>query len=538
LTSSPTMPRAVLCALVLLFASFAALDLWAVLVDRRPSVNGDSIPSQVAEYQLALRNKLVRPYVHPGQGAWSLLWVIGMNKPPLATALAFPLTALLGDHTRAARLLSLAFRYALIGLVFLLGRRLGRGRPLVGVVAALIVAALPSSFGWGRMDYRESMVTCLIAATQLAMLRTRDRRVRSAIVLGVAIALGSLTSLPYLAFVSPALLFFVLSNLGRRGGLRTLLIAGSIGAAVFGSWLVLNIDMVLQNLDNSFTPSTLKGPSWARIYATTLPDFVPLVVLGLLSRLVLFWLPGSSRDDLRLQTISAVGGLALLGLIMPWSRYAVLIYPSLALLVAAMAGRVLDPGPSPSPAPPDGERRLGFLARALPRRVLLTVFAVGLLGQATALTLAGPLPRNRERGMGLVRPDRRSFDAFHDALIELGPYREELLVIFGTSDDYGKVVGFVSVSAILRVKGIEHHLGTLADAWHAKHRYGVLIVSSRLWDWLRVLPFQAELPPEQIMGNERGIEQWYMKHKRRKHVYTRKDHDGLLYEAFIVDEKL
>lgn len=189
--ASSRAPRWLFAALSLFFVG--TTFLWLRL-DRSPPAWDDSYyltRSLVLYDALATRGL-------PGL-AEEFLTVMGA-KPPLIAALPAPAYLLVGRKARAALTVNLAGLLALLGVLYVLGKRYAGRR--AGLLAAFISGTMPMIYGLARWYLVECGLIALVAVA-LCLLADREQAgsVRWGFCLGVTCALGFLMKLSFPAYL-------------------------------------------------------------------------------------------------------------------------------------------------------------------------------------------------------------------------------------------------------------------------------------------------------------------------------------------------
>jgi hypothetical protein len=384
--SRTQLAQACLAAMV---AWFVGWDLWAILVDRRPTYGPDSALFYTLKTYLAgdLHEKLRVLLDAHGKGITHCV-------------LALLLAPLTGDVARAVSLVSVMAHGASMWLAHALGRSLLNGRR-AGLWAALLTGASPMMFGWARLEYREPLLGVVLSGTLLLMLRTRRDELRTYASLGALLGLGIMTKLSFFAFMlGPGLWFLAKRARPRRW--RHLLVLAGVMAAVSFPWVLYNAECVVGNALAAARYSPLTAAEKAAGYLA-LPGVWWLAGLAALSLPVLWWSRQVDREALVLLgvTLGVSVGLFLFHFDY-WSRYLVPVFPLAA--VAGGAGLAFALGGLRPPV----------------RCAVSVVAALCLLGLFGYWNLAptGPTEKHvsREYHAGVVRPDVRRHDGFPRAL--------------------------------------------------------------------------------------------------------------------------
>jgi 4-amino-4-deoxy-L-arabinose transferase-like glycosyltransferase len=278
-----------------------------------------------------------------------------LGREPLQTWLGIPLVKLGLSALAAVRAISIAAGLLAIGVIGLLGRRLGGDR--VGFTAAALCVVLPFFLVNQSMGTVESMVTLLMAsALYLQIELARSPRLSTAALLGLVIAAATLTkesTKPALALLPLSLLCFDWSPAGRRERLRTWLwgVAVVVGLFVLAQ-LLLHASSRYPELEaHRATPlytvrsvkDVLKDPfaSWGTAWSAYRPAFfqyisIPLLAAGAAGT-VLAWRRNPRLTLLLLAWIFVPLLISLSFAALPFPRHVMyLVPPAIALMALAL----------------------------------------------------------------------------------------------------------------------------------------------------------------------------------------------------------
>lgn len=185
-------------------------------------------------------------------------------RPPLYRLLALPSAILFGARPFVLRLTSLFFFWVSLGLIFLTARRLGGAA--TGAFAVLFLALCPRVFNPAKAFLTEYSLYLTLAATLYFLLRDWGREAkpnsRSWMGLGLALGLGALAKLTFVAIVAPTILCAaILSGFGivRSPSWGQLAKACSLGSIVLAPWWLLDYQHAwgFARFSSSFTISSV-----------------------------------------------------------------------------------------------------------------------------------------------------------------------------------------------------------------------------------------------------------------------------------------
>ena len=278
-----------------------------------------------------------------------------LGREPLQTWLGIPLVKLGTSALTAVRAISIAAGLLAVGVIGLLGRRLGGVR--VGFTAAALCVVLPFFLVNQSMGTVESMVTLLMAsALYLQIELAREPRMSRAVLLGLVIGAATLTkesTKPALALLPLSLLCFDWSPEGRRERLRTWLwgVAAVLGLFVLAQLLLhasSRYDELEAHRDTPlYTVRSIKDvltdpfASWGIAWHAYRPAFfeyisIPLLVAGAAGT-VLAWRRDMRLTVLLLAWIAVPLVISLSFTTLPFPRHVVyLVPPAIALMALAL----------------------------------------------------------------------------------------------------------------------------------------------------------------------------------------------------------
>jgi 4-amino-4-deoxy-L-arabinose transferase-like glycosyltransferase len=478
--------------LLAIVAFFLAWNTWAVLADRRPSVNGDSITTQVLQH------------VHLGES----ILTVGKVKPPVAGVLTLGLYWLIGNAMLSARILSTLAGAFLLVQIFFFGRRLG-GSDKAGLASALVLGCLPTVFGWTRLDYREILLSCFVVGALELMLRVRLDRVLPAVGLGVVLGLGLLTHLAFAVYVAGPAIWFVAKRLRSLRSLLLLALVAASMLALFGPWAIAVASGLGRVASGSYHDNRLLAAFEA--YVHTLLDFAPLFVLAALGAL---WLlldraRPVDREARGLVFSLGVSLLLLLGFVMPWSRYAIPLYPFAAAIVGAAAARIT--------------RRLPLALRA-PVHLAL---GLALLASFALTSLGDPAP-GREQRDGMLAPDRRPYVAANKVGAALLARRGgQVLMVFNSPEALDSLHDTAAVGLIWRERGLQVSVPApiAPNEDHRRlFRTAILVTQPRGRSWSTTK-----------YGKDQEVWLNWVRRRSVRLVAQAQDPDGLVYSGYLMD---
>jgi 4-amino-4-deoxy-L-arabinose transferase-like glycosyltransferase len=175
-------------------------------------------------------------FVDKASRSWHDLFVsYTLGREPLQTWLGIPMVKLGLTALTAVRIISIVAGLLAVGVIGLLGRRLGGNR--VGLAAAALCVVMPFFLVNQSMGTVESMVVLImVGALYLQIEHARRPQLSTALLLGLVIGAGTLTkesTKPALALLPLSLLCFDWSPEGRRERLRTWLWGVAIVVGLF-----------------------------------------------------------------------------------------------------------------------------------------------------------------------------------------------------------------------------------------------------------------------------------------------------------------
>ena len=373
--------------LVLFLLFFLAWDMRAVVADTRLGPTDTTV-----EEALTLLDIMGEQGLRGLPG-----WTIQARKGPVAGILVDLISQVVGDPLLAARLLGVILHALLLVLIFRMATRL-TGLAWSGLLAVVICGTFPGEYGWFRMEYHESLLTLFTMLTLDQLARDLGSR-RRAVLLGLTMAGGVLSKVPFPLFIIAPGLLFLWRNLRDRRALANAGLAAVAFALAAGWYLVPNLLTIAEYVDGSHEPQYFHFSESLRAYFLIIPGTIPYLVLALVAAPVTWRLEPAQRALVAGLAASICSGVALLLYFDPWARYLVPAFPQAGLLIALGA--------------------TAFLRRLSPRREglvggLLVVAAVALLGLYVKDNIRGiEHPEgNREWGTGLIAPDVRPYQAY------------------------------------------------------------------------------------------------------------------------------
>jgi hypothetical protein len=482
----------VFLALVAVVYFFLAWNLWACIVDKRPPMEGDAASADLASF-LRLTG---------GRMEIGRLFIASAIKPPLDLLLAYPFYLLTGNVRAATRLVSVLASSLLLVVVFLIARRL-RGSNAAGLVSVILLGACPSFFGWSRMEYREILACLFLYGTVYLMLVVDLERNLHAVALGLVLGLGFLSHLEFAAFGLWPALWFAATRVRSRKTLRGLLLVGLAGFVVASPWLILHLYSMVERA---------KGSSHERMmlrfileYGKTLWDYWPLLAGGLLAIPLLARLGGTDRETLALLSVVIGGGLFNLVLLNMWSRYAIPIYPALAVTAGSLVSRLLV----------EPRRRVGIAAAAL--------LAAAHLGLFVSLSRPNVLvDRSREHRMGMVSPETRPFSGFREAVTALSKLGTTIIAVSDHDAVMDRSLTRSGYLPELELEGLRFRIVSGQDIDAETLPRPTLVLLVRL---------DPNIGIEKLMG--KGYFHGWLVLSMRKLVARTVDPDGIVYEAYL-----
>ena len=393
-----------------LLVYLGAWGVWAILLDRHPEYSDTMLHDATALWKaIVLRDRsLIEALAGPGY------------HPPLCYLPAVLLFLILGGPSLTVLRLTVLGQYlTAVWLAHDLGRRVAG--PRAGLLGATMLGTFPLVLGWGRMGYMD-MGLALMVLLWLRLLHGFDPESRaSGARLGLGGGLGLLTKLAFPIFGVGPLLLVLATRVRRRRHLVSCAVAAAVALLVAGWWYALQWQAIVLNAGMSSDDRS----ALATLRALTLGvDGGPwLLALALVGSVVAWrWRTVPARD-LALLSLAVWPALALLLRFHPQLRYAVPLYAVAAVLAGVCLQSALE--------------RLGARAGRL-AAALLSLF---LLGHVAWLGLrlrppepprevTYPLSGFRVNDLGLLSPDRRSFDAYPRALQAIARRFRACLVVF------------------------------------------------------------------------------------------------------------
>lgn len=436
MNDAPLHPRQGQLLLAALLLFFAAWDMRAVLADRRLSPTDSTVEDALLLQQALGQDGL-------GLGAW----LRDIRKGPLAGPVVALADVAVGDPVLAGRLVNVALKGVVLWLVCLITVRLTASWG-AGLCAAVICGTFPMVYGWFRLDYHEPLVAALLLWCLRLMLSTL-RRPREAALLGLALGLGLLAKLSFAVFISAPLVILAIQLLRRQGGPRFLGLVAGICVLVTGWWLLPNAAHLLSYLGQSHQRVSETPVTRLVIYTWGVHGSALLLGFAALGAAAAWRLGVTSGRALLLLAGSLAGGLAWLVLLFDsWPRYLVPGFPVAAILCGlglAGAGRLA--------APRLGARLIKVAAGGCLAALLLNFCVDNLRGLRPSL-------KEREGGAGMVKADRRTYEAYPRAVAALGRLSGPSLELPGWRRMLGKRP--VALSLVWQRRGLTLPRATVA----------------------------------------------------------------------------
>jgi 4-amino-4-deoxy-L-arabinose transferase-like glycosyltransferase len=145
-----------------------------------------------------------------GRLLWFSLKYAFVPHPPLYLLVLAGLVKLLGNSILVLRLFTVAMNFAIILLLYLIGRRVG-GEGL-GVLSSLLFAIYPSAVYWGRLGFSNHMLSLLVVMSLYFLIRYRMDGGGWWVLACLTVGLSTVTE-PQGLFVAAALLaYFAISG--------------------------------------------------------------------------------------------------------------------------------------------------------------------------------------------------------------------------------------------------------------------------------------------------------------------------------------
>jgi hypothetical protein len=204
------------------------------------------------------------------------------GRPPAYRLLALPFLAIFGFHTVAARLVSLACYCMSARFIYLAARRVGGG--VAGAFAVLIFALSPEIVSTSIFFGTEGPLFLATSAMLYYLFESwsdTSKESKHWIGLGLAIGLGLLSKVSFLAIALPVLAFWFVISRYPKAGVPTLASqwkAGAIALVLAGPWWLFNIKSAFgySEYARNFVRNSLGPPS-----ITTWSIWLGTVVQGL-----------------------------------------------------------------------------------------------------------------------------------------------------------------------------------------------------------------------------------------------------------------
>jgi 4-amino-4-deoxy-L-arabinose transferase-like glycosyltransferase len=166
-------------------------------------------------------------------------------RPPLYRWLAFPTAFLWGSHPIPLRLTALFFFWVSLGAIYRTAQRLAGAT--AGAFAVFFLMLSPRVLESGKAFLTEYPLYLTLAATLYFLFRDWSRDAKpdslSWIGLGIALGLGALAKVTFVAIAAPTILLAaILSRLGIIGSPSVLYLAkaSGLGLAILAPWWLLN----------------------------------------------------------------------------------------------------------------------------------------------------------------------------------------------------------------------------------------------------------------------------------------------------------
>ena len=279
-----------------------------------------------------------------------------LGREPLQTWLGIPLVKLGASALTAVRVISIVAGLLTVGVIGLLGRRLGGTR--VGLTAAALCVVLPFFLVNQSMGTVESMVTLLMASALVLQIDLARRpRLSTAALLALVIGAATLTkesTKPALALLPLSLLCFDWSPAGRRERLRTWLwgVVIVFGAFVAAQLLMHSSGRYDELVEHRNTPlytvrsvkDVLTDPfaSWNTAWTAYRPAFFEYISIPLLiaaaAGAVLGWRRSPRLTALLLIWIAVPLLISMSFATLPFPRHVMyLVPPAIALMALGLA---------------------------------------------------------------------------------------------------------------------------------------------------------------------------------------------------------
>lgn len=328
--------------------------------------------------------------------------------PPLPFLLGSALASLVSLTREAVRAGGLILHLVLMFQVRSMLMRLTSCRTS-SLMGFWLVATLPVTAGWFRMDFPEPLVSVMLLLTLGVIMQTGLSRVRDAAWLGLVVGLGSLTKLSYCVFILAPGLAYLAMFVRDRIMLRNSLVVAAVWGAVGGWWYLLSAETIWHNLQMSthrqldlshrFSAYFGEAPEWPFVLLLALAG-IPLAYRGF---------PAQRRGILLLAITLGCGVFGMLFIFDPQERYMVPLHAIAMVLLCAGGAAIL--------------RRAGARVHGL--TVLLVILC--LVGVSTVANTGPPTSRPVElyspRGlMAVEQHDLTGLRRAHDWIRDRTPF--------------------------------------------------------------------------------------------------------------------
>jgi hypothetical protein len=350
-------------------------------------------------------------------------------RPPLSYLPAALLFLATGPSLTVLRLTVLLQFLLAVWLVYDLGLRTTRSRQ-AGFLAAVLVGTLPMTFGWGRMGYAETGMSLLVLLALRVLVSCELQRIRDGLRLGLAVGLGMLTKVAFPIFALGPLVWSLCFRVRTRRQLAILGLSAGVAALAISWWYIPQWHYVVTNIGmSSHAPISSSQPAatlWlSRLlsYTIELEGAFWLLSLALVGSLLAWRLKSVPAPMLALLSLSTWPPLALILFFHQSRRYPLPVY----WIAGLLAGVCLQT----------------LLARTNRKLATTAVVAISalLLGDFVALNMgwrsvqvppgsARQVAGERVDGVGLITPDRRSFDEYPAALEAAKKRSSNCLIVF------------------------------------------------------------------------------------------------------------
>jgi Dolichyl-phosphate-mannose-protein mannosyltransferase len=511
--------KAAWVALLLILCFFVGWNLWAVLVDNRPTYGPDSslfwslkayLTGSLGEgWQILLHSK--------GKGLLNCLFVLALTKPA-------------GDLALAARLVSVLAHGATLWIVYALAVFVVKDRR-AGLLAAVACGCLPLLVGFARLEYRDTLLATVVAGSLLLMLHCRLDRLWLDIALGLVLGLGIMTKLAFIPFMVAPGLWFVATRARSLRAWGHLLVVLLVMVGLVLPWTIINWAYIYENAisSSSFSDQPWQAKAWSYL---TFPGNPILLALAAAAG-PLLWFKGAAvrRSGLILLLLASFFSLGLFIFHFDdWPRYIIPVFPPAAVLAGAGLSWVL------------GQIRLAGLRIGLAAAGVALL--LGLFGYYNLVPGSlGEIPQ-REYHLGMVAPDTRPYDGFPRA-VALTASLGEALVVYDTWDTFGHVENLQVIELVWASRGVKlwkMNLDRARQHSSAGRPVPVLYIR-RMADQRAAVELMKQFGPgvRAIDASQSVIQRvksrffWLHAQKTRRLLSTRSA-DGLTYEVLLVQK--